>query len=96
MLDPEVGRTFDALIASSQDQTMERFRGLFADGALRPVDPFVAEEALGSMLMGLTIGIELASRGWHREPMLPEDIARALVDVLINGLRAPKKKEPCE
>jgi AcrR family transcriptional regulator len=89
MLDPEVGRHFDALIAETQDRIMERFRQLVAAGAVRPVAPFVAEEALGSMMMGLTIGIELATRGWHREPLPPEEISGALIDVLMNGLRPP-------
>ena len=88
VLDPEVGRHLDAMIRRGQDDLMDRFRALSASGALRPVDPFVAEEALASMIMGLTIGIELAAAGWHREPLPPEEIARALVDVLMNGLRA--------
>ena len=88
MLDPEVGRHLDAMVRRGQDDLMDRFRALSASGALRPVDPFVAEEALASMIMGLTIGIELAACGWHREPLPPEEIARALVDVLMNGLRA--------
>jgi len=92
VLDPEVGRHLDAMIRRGQDDLMDRFRALSASGALRPVDPFVAEEALASMIMGLTIGIELAAAGWHREPLPPEEIARALVDVLMNGLRA--KSEP--
>jgi hypothetical protein len=72
---------------------MDRFRALSASGALRPVDPFVAEEALASMIMGLTIGIELAAAGWHREPLPPEALARALADVLMNGLRAKSEQE---
>jgi AcrR family transcriptional regulator len=88
MLDPEVGRYFDSQVSESQDQMMAVFKGLFDAGVLRPVDPYVAEEAIGSMMMGLTIGIELAVRGWHRDPMEPEEIARGLVDVLMNGLRA--------
>ena len=87
MLDPEVGRHLDARIANAQDAVMERFRQLVEAGALRRVAPFVAEEALGSIIMGLTIGIELATRGWHREPLPPEEISRALIDVMMNGLR---------
>jgi AcrR family transcriptional regulator len=88
MLDPEVGRHLHGMITSGQDRLMARFRGLSAQGLMRPVDPFVAEEALASMIMGLTIGVELSTRGWHREPLPPEEIARALVDVLMSGLRA--------
>jgi AcrR family transcriptional regulator len=88
MLDPEIGRYFDSQVSQGQDQMMAEFKALFDAGVLRAVDPFVAEEALGSMMMGLTIGIELGSRGHHRDPMQPEEIARALVDVLMNGLRA--------
>jgi AcrR family transcriptional regulator len=88
VLDAEVGRHLDTMIQRGQDHLMDRFRALVAGGALRPVDPFVAEEALASMIMGLTIGIELSLHGWHREPLPPEEIARALVDVLMNGLRA--------
>jgi len=88
MLDPEVGQHLDTMIRRGQDDLIERFRGLSARGALRPVDPFVAEEAFASMIMGLTIGIELGGVGWHRNPLSPEDIARALVDILMNGLRA--------
>jgi hypothetical protein len=54
---------------------MERLRALTADGALRPVDPFSAEEALGSMIMGLTIGVELVLIGRHRKPLAPEEVA---------------------
>ena len=93
VLDPEVGRHLDAMIMRGQDDLMDRFRALSASGVLRPVDPFVAEEALASMIMGLTIGIELAAAGWHREPLPPEEIARALVDVLMNGLRAKSEQE---
>ena len=93
VLDPEVGRHLDATIRRGQDDLMERFRALSASGALRPVESFVAEEALASMIMGLTIGIELAAAGWHREPLSPEEIARALVDVLMNGLRAKSEQE---
>ena len=96
MLDPEVGRYLDSQVSEGQDQTIARFRTLFDSGVLRPVDPFVAEEVLGSMMMGLSIGIELASRGWHREPLQPEEIARALVDVLMNGLKARHSKEKTE
>jgi AcrR family transcriptional regulator len=46
------------------------------------------DEEVGSVMMGLTIGAELASRGRHREPLSPEVLSRALVDVLMNGLRA--------
>lgn len=88
MLDPEVGRHLHGMIISGQDHLMARFRELSAQGLMRPVDPYVAEEALASMIMGLTIGIELSTRGWHREPLLPDEIARALVDILMNGLRA--------
>jgi AcrR family transcriptional regulator len=87
MLDPEVGRHFDVRIAEAQDHIMERFRQLVEAGALRPIAPFVAEEAFGSIIMGLTIGMELATRGWHREPLPPEEISRAMIDVLMNGLR---------
>jgi AcrR family transcriptional regulator len=93
VLDPEVGRYLDAMVRRGQDDLMDRFRALSASGALRPVDPFVAEEALASMIMGLTIGIELAACGWHREPLPPEAIARALVDVLMNGLRARSEEK---
>jgi AcrR family transcriptional regulator len=93
VLDPEVGRHLDAMVRRGQDDLMERFRVLSSSGALRPVDPFVAEEALATMIMGLTIGIELAAAGWHREPLPPEEIARALVDVLMNGLRAKSEQE---
>ena len=93
VLDPDVGRHLDAMIRRGQDDLIERFRALSASGALRPVNPFVAEEALASMIMGLTIGIELAAAGWHREPLPPEEIARALVDVLMNGLRARSEEE---
>ena len=96
MLDPEIGRYLDSHVSAGQDRVMDRFRDLFDSGALRPIDPFVAEEALGSMMMGLSIGIELASRGWHREPMAPEQIARALVDVLMNGLKSSLSKEKAE
>lgn len=88
MLDPEVGRYFDSQVSEGQDQMMAAFKALFDAGVLRTVDPYVAEEAIGSMMMGLTVGIELAVRGWHRDPMEPEEIARGLVDVLMNGLRA--------
>jgi AcrR family transcriptional regulator len=88
MLDPEIGRYFDSQVSEGQDHMMAAFKELFEAGVLRAIDPFVAEEALGSMMMGLTVGIELASRGHHRDPMEPEEIARALVDVLMNGLRA--------
>jgi AcrR family transcriptional regulator len=88
MFDEEVGRAFDEMISSVQDETMRRLADLETSGDLRPVDPFVAEEAFGSMMMGLTIGAELASRGRHREPLSPEVLSRALVDVLMNGLRA--------
>ncbi len=88
IVDPEMGATLDSIIGHGQDLMMTRFRELMAAGVLREVDPFVVEEALGSMIMGLTVGMELALRGWHREPMPPEGIARALVDVLMNGLRA--------
>jgi len=87
VLDPEVGQHLDSMIQRGQDNLMDRFRALSASGALRPVDPFVAEEALASMIMGLVIGIELSLHGWHREPLSPDEIARALVDVLMNGLR---------
>jgi AcrR family transcriptional regulator len=87
MLDPEIGHYFDRQVSEGQDQMMAVFKSLFDAGVLRTVDPFVAEEALGSMMMGLTIGIELASRGFHRDPLEPEEIARGLVDVLMNGLR---------
>jgi AcrR family transcriptional regulator len=93
VLDPEVGRHLDAMVRRGQDDLMDRFRALSASGALRPVDPFVAEEALASMIMGLTIGIELAACGWHREPLPPEAIARGLVDVLMNGLRARSEEK---
>jgi AcrR family transcriptional regulator len=93
MLDPEVGCHLDAMIRRGQDNLLERFRALSESGALRPVDPFAAEEALASMIMGLTIGIELAAAGWHREPLPPEEIARALVDVLMNGLRAKSEEK---
>ena len=96
MLDPEVGRYLDSHVSEGQDKVMDRFSDLFASGALRPIDPFVAEEALGSMMMGLSIGLELASRGWHREPLAPEQIARALVDVLMNGMKARPSKENTE
>ncbi len=93
VLDPEIGRHLDAMVTRGQDDLMARFRALSASGALRPIDPFVAEEALGSMIMGLTIGIELAAVGWHRQPLSPEEIAHALADVLMNGLRArPEEK----
>ncbi len=88
VLDPEVGRHLEAMVRRGQDDLIARLEALIADGALRPVDPFVAEEALGSMIMGLTIGIELSLAGWHRQPLAPEEIARALADVLMNGLRA--------
>ncbi|MDQ1301150.1 MAG: hypothetical protein QG637_1071 [Chloroflexota bacterium] len=88
VLDAEVGRHLDAMIRRGQDNLIDHFRALSASGALRPVDPFVAEEALTSMIRGLTIGIELSLRGWHREPLSSDEIARALVDVLMNGLRA--------
>jgi hypothetical protein len=81
------------MIRRGQGHLMDRFRALAASGELRPVDPFVAEEALASMIMGLTIGIELSLHGWHREPLSPEDIARALVDVLMNGLRAKTEEK---
>jgi len=93
VLDPEVGRHLDAMVRRGQDDLMDRFRALSASGTLRPVDPFVAEEALGSMIMGLIIGIELATAGWHREPLPPEELARALADVLMNGLRAKSEQE---
>jgi AcrR family transcriptional regulator len=93
MLDPEVGRHLDAMVRRGRDDLMDRFRALSASGALRPVEPLVAEEALASMIMGLTIGIELAAAGWHREPLSPEEIARALADVLMNGLRARSEQE---
>lgn len=87
LLDPEVGQHLDTLVSQGQDNLMERFRALSASEILRPVDPFVAEEALGSMIMGLVVGIELAQRGLHRDPLTPEAIAHALVDLLMNGLR---------
>lgn len=89
VLDPEVGQHLDAMVRRGQDGLMARLEALMADDALRPVDPFVAEEALGSMIMGLTIGVELGLAGWHREPLAPEEMARALVDVLMHGLRKP-------
>lgn len=88
LLDPEVGQHLNALISRGQDNLMEQFRALAANGTLRPVDPFMAEEAFGSMIMGLVVGIEMAQRGLHRIPPAPEVTARALVDVLMNGLRA--------
>lgn len=96
VLDPEVGRHLNAMVTRGQEGLMARLEALMADGALRPVDPFVAEEALGSMIMGLTIGIELALAGWHREPLAPEEVARALADVLLNGLRRPAPQTEIE
>jgi AcrR family transcriptional regulator len=93
VLDPEVGRHLDAMVRRGQEDLADRFHALSADGALRPVDPFVAEEALASMIMGLTIGIELTAAGRHRERLCPEEIARALVDVLMNGLRARSEEK---
>lgn len=89
VLDPEVGQHLDAMVRRGQDGLIARLGALIAEGALRPVDPFVAEEALGSMIMGLTIGIELSLAGWHRDPLAPETIAQAMADVLMNGLRKP-------
>ncbi|MCL5995228.1 MAG: TetR/AcrR family transcriptional regulator [Chloroflexi bacterium] len=88
VLDDEVGRAFDQMIAGLQRETMNQFATLFASGKLRTVDPFVAEEIVGSMMMGLTIGAELAERGWHHEPLSPEVLGKSVVDVIMKGLRA--------
>jgi AcrR family transcriptional regulator len=88
MLDPGVGEHFDAQIARGQDTMMAQVQALSDAGVLRQIDPYVIEEAIGGLIMGQVIGIELAARGWHRELMPPEEISRALADVLMNGLRA--------
>lgn len=88
VMDPEVGRFFDEMIAGTQREMMRQFEELASTGVVRAIDPFIAEEAMGSMLMGLTIGAELAAYGWHQEPRSPEAVSRGVVDVLMNGLRA--------
>lgn len=88
LLDPEVGRHLDAAVRHGQSSLIERLRDLAARGALRPVDPIVAEEAIAGLIMGVAIGVELAAAGRGRELFSPEEIARRLADVLMNGLRA--------
>ncbi|MGC8782617.1 MAG: TetR/AcrR family transcriptional regulator [Anaerolineae bacterium] len=88
LLDPEVGQHLDAAVRRGQGRLIERLRDLAAHGALRPVDPFVAEEAIAGMITGLAIGVELAAAGRQHESLPPEELARRLADVLMNGLRA--------
>lgn len=88
LLDPEVGRHLDAAVRHGQSSLIERLRDLAARGALRAVDPVVAEEAIAGLIMGVAIGVELAAAGRGRELFSPEEIARRLADVLMNGLRA--------
>lgn len=88
LLDPEVGRHLDAAVRLGRESLIERLRDLAARGALRAVDPVVAEEAIAGLIMGVAIGVELAAAGRGRELFAPEEIARRLADVLMNGLRA--------
>jgi hypothetical protein len=60
----------------------------------------VIKEAAGGLTMGQIIGIELATRGGHRELLPPREISRVLADVLMSGLRthnrpaqSPRKDE---
>ncbi len=88
LLDPEVRRHLDTAVRRGQERLIERLSVLMTNGALRPVDPFVAEEVLTSIIMGLAIGVELATVGHRRVSFPPEEMARHLVDVLMEGLRA--------
>ena len=91
VLDPDVGRSFAQMNTQLRQAVAQQMAALEAQGALRQVDPFIAEEALGSTIMGLTVGAELGSYGWHREPLSPETLAAGIADVLMNGLRTRHK-----
>lgn len=88
MLDPEVARYLETVISTAQEAVCARFRALVDAGAMRPVDPAVAEQALSGLMMALTIGIELGTRGGHYDRLSSEEMSCALADVLMNGLRA--------
>ncbi|MCX7670822.1 MAG: TetR/AcrR family transcriptional regulator, partial [Anaerolineae bacterium] len=87
LLDPEVGSHLEQAVRQGQGRLIERLHDLAASGVLRPVDPFVAEEALASMITGLAIGMELAAAGHHPPPLPLEELADQLADVLMNGLK---------
>jgi AcrR family transcriptional regulator len=88
MLDPEVAHYLETVIATAQETVSTRFRALIDAGIMRAVDPVVAEQALSGLMMALTIGTELGTRGGRQDELSPEEMSCALADVLINGLRA--------
>jgi AcrR family transcriptional regulator len=89
--DPDVGRTFVEMNTHLRQEVTLQMAKLEATGALRDIDPFVAGEAMGSMIMGLTVGVELGVYGWHEEPLSPETLSKGIADVLMNGLHTRSK-----
>ena len=88
MSDPDVGRAFVEMNTRLREKARQQMNELESRGALRDVDPIIAQEAMGSIIMGLTIGAELGAHGWHQEPLSPEALGKGIADVLANGLRA--------
>ena len=95
VLDPDVGRHLDAMIWRGQDDLMERFRALSASGALRPVNTFVCGGGSPRQHDHGPHDRHRAGRGrlGIAGPLPPEEIARALVDVLMNGFGPDQKKK---
>jgi AcrR family transcriptional regulator len=89
--DPDVGRAFVEMNTRLRQEVTRQMAKLEATGALRDIDPFVAGEAMGSMIMGLTVSAELGVYGWHEEPLSPETLSKGIADVLMNGLHTRSK-----
>ena len=72
------------------DATEQRFRSLIAAGAMRPVDPAVAAQAISATIMGFAALYEMeqhARKKNGKEPYAADKMGEQVTDLFFNGLR---------
>lgn len=90
-LNPDVQRIYvQEALYRIIDATEARFRELIASGAMRPVDPATAAQAISATIMGFGALYELGRHTRNKngkEPFSAETMGQDVTDLFFNGMR---------